>query len=295
MASIQFPSDSEYPPETEWRFDLCPKSEAGVCWSYESAREIVLRFSGKRAAAIRKGVESTRESLRRTTEREARRALVYYLNTAPLHEVILVCFEEWPQKAYLSIEVQERQRRLAKLMPDFFPTAKWHLAKGILPFQIPPEFQPTLQKLIEMGKLPITWVDMISISDYQLERREGAPESDVILSDNPRAMLPLLIDPSDTRTRFLNQCGELWDVAISRYHEPSGRKRGRGSLFAANLPDLNRLAAYRLIKVYRLNYQEAILFTTERCGKAIYENESNFRRAVRECESILRKYLACRR
>lgn len=289
------PADQQAePPEAEWNFSRCPKSEAGVCWLYESLREFVLRFPGERATAIRQGIETTRQTLRRASEEETCRAIREHLKDAPLPTLIHVGFNEWPDKPYLSIGDRERQKRLALLAPDFFPTRDRYLAKDISPYMIPAGFELRLRECTVKDPEHPRFMECYAVAqaDYEFERREGLKVLDTLSSTNPRYLVAVLIDPADGRTRFLSQCEALWNIVVPKDLKFSKRKRGLGSLFAQSPSSLRKLSARRLHRVFGMSVEDAIAFLKDRLKeKAYYGDSKNFLRAVRWCENFLKKYL----
>ena len=285
------------PPEAEWNFSRCPKSEAGICWLYEHLREVVLRFPTERVAKeFRQDIEATRRKLRRSTEEETCRAIREHLKAAPLPELVHVGFDQWPQAPYLSIEQSERERRLALLLPDFFPTRDRYLAKDISPYMIPAGFELRLRECtVKDPEQPrLMECDAVAQTDYEFERREGLKILDTLSSTNPRYLVAVLIDPAGEQTRFLRQCEALWKVVVPKDLKFPKRKRGLGSLFAQAPSSLRTLSAWRLQRVYGLSVEDAIAFLKDKLNeKAYYGDSKNFVRAVRWYENFLKKYLRC--
>jgi hypothetical protein len=187
-------------------------------------REVILRFPGERATAIRGGIETTRQRLCQSSEEETCRAIRDHLKDAPLPTLIHVGFERWPQEPYLSVKQRERERRLSLLLPDFFPTLDPHLAKGISPYMLPAGFELKLREGIAKASEGPRFIecDAVAQSDYEFELRNGLKQFDTLSSNNPRYLGAVLIDPADGRTRFLRQC------AVSRMGGRLGRT-GEGS------------------------------------------------------------------
>jgi len=290
------------PPDAEWNFTRCPKSETGIAWLYESVREVILRFPGERATTLRQGIEATRRKLRRAREEESCKVIRDYLKDAPLATLIHVGFERWPQDPYLSIEESERQKLLARLLPDFFPAPDRYLAKDISPYMIPAGFELKLRQGITKDPERPRFIecDAVAQSDYEFERREGLKEFDTLLSNNPRYLVAVLIDPADGRKRFLRQCKALWNIVTPKDLTFEKRKRGLASLFARAPSDLRKLSAWRLHRVYDKSVDEAIAFLDEKfkegklgkLKKAYYEDSKNFLRAVKGFESFTKEYLS---
>jgi hypothetical protein len=287
------------PPEAEWNFSQCPKSEAGILWLFENLRTFVLRFPTERVAKeTRQAIETTRRRLRRSSEKATCKAIRKYLKDAPLATLIHVGFEQWPEDPYLSIEQSERQRRLALLLPDFFPTPDRYLGKNISPYTIPAGFELKLRESIakDPEKPRFIECDAVAQSNFEFELRDGLKQFEALSSDNPRYMGAVLIDPRDGRTRFLRQCEALWNSVIPKGGNFPKRKRGLGSLFAQAPSDLRKLSAWRLHRVYGMSVDEAIAFLHEKVeegklAKVYYKDSKNFLRAVRGFESVIKEYL----
>jgi hypothetical protein len=287
------------PPEAEWNFSRCPKSEAGICWLYEHLREVVLRFPTERVAKeFRQDIEATRRKLRRSTEEETCRAIRELLKAAPLPKLVHVGFDQWPRAPYLSIEQSERERRLTLILPDFFPTADRYLAKGISPYMIPAGFELKLRDGIAKDPESPRFIECNAVaqSDYELELRAGLKQFGTLESNNERYLGAVLIDPADGRTRFLIQCEALWNIVVPENRNLPKRKRGLGSPFARSPSDLRKLSAWRLHRVYRMSVDDAIAFLEAKVKdgtlkKGYYLDSKHFLRAVLECEISLKKYL----
>jgi hypothetical protein len=281
--------------DQEWRFDRCPKSEAGVCWLYEFFRELVLRFPEQMRRFCGR-IKDTREVLTRATEEATYRACREELKDMVFGGLVWVAFEEWPKQPYLSIDPVERQRRLAKVLPEFFLTNKLYLVENLLPFRIPSDFQAALQKLRATGKLPITWTDAISLFDHQAARRKGVRHLEELASENLRALVPILVDPPYGKKLFLEQCEALWDTVVPKDMEFNKQKPGLGSLFSQAPGNLRKLAAYRLHEVGKKNPADAIVFMenlvrANELEKPFYNNQRSFLRAVEKIETMLKEYL----
>jgi len=248
------------PPDAEWNFTRCPKSETGIAWLYESVREVILRFPGERATTLRQGIEATRRKLRRAREEESCKVIRDYLKDAPLATLIHVGFERWPQDPYLSIEESERQKLLARLLPDFFPAPDRYLAKDISPYMIPAGFELKLRDGIAKDPESPRFIECNAVaqSDYELELRAGLKQFGTLESNNERYLGAVLIAPADGRTRFLRQCEALWNIVVPENRNLPKRKRGLGSPFARSPSDLRKLSAWRLHRVYRMSVDDAI-------------------------------------
>jgi hypothetical protein len=208
---------------------------------------------------------------------------------------ITVGFDEWPKKPYLSIEQSERQRRLALLLPDYFPTSDPYLAKDISPCTIPPGFELKLTEGIASDPERPRFIecDVVAQSDYEFELQNELKQFETLSSDNTRYLVAVLIDPADGRTRFLSQCEALWNIVVPKHPKFPKRKRGLGSLFAQAPSSLRKLSAWRLHKMYGMSVEDAIAFLKDKLkAKAYYGDSKHLLRAVRECEKFLKQYLS---
>src|SRR5882757_5155489 len=94
-------------PRLEWDFASCPADEVFECRAYEFARE---------TAVIRKDVESLRRGIAPIFEELVKSLRERIGRTKRLMAVFWYC-PEFPNKPYLSIPVNKRQRRLRTLWP----------------------------------------------------------------------------------------------------------------------------------------------------------------------------------
>jgi len=260
-----------------------------------------LRFPTERnARKTCRGIETARQKLRRASEEETCKAIRDRLKDAPLPYLIHVGFEEWPEHPYLSIEQSERKKRLALLLPDFFPTTGVYHAKSISPYMIPAGFEWKLREGIRKDPERPRFIecDAVAQSDYEFERREGLKRFDTLSSNNSRYLVAVLIDPADGRTRYLRQCEALWNRVVPKDLKFPKRKRGLGSLFAKAPSNLRKLSAWWLHKVHEMSVDEAIAFLDEKfkegklgkLKKAYYQDSKHFLRAVKGFESFIKEY-----
>jgi len=277
------------PPALEWNFaDLCPRQEREICHDWETWRELVLNdrappgllnwVSSLRRKYWRRTFPQTAEALRSSDE----------LAQAEWHWLMLVGCHEWPAEPYLSIGPEQRIQRLQLLLCEFFDSSNIYLALAMdmLPYRLAPGWESKLRALQLAGKVPKLWVETLSLFDFDTKLRTGK-------SDRPRGLkyllVPVLIDPAWTEKEFISRSKALWHGVIE------GPKKRKASEAVESSKLLNQLAAYRLVKDFRMSCQQAIEFTTDNRSpnirgavRPLYKNAITFRRAVSECAKYLR-------
>ncbi len=280
-------------PFKEWDITGLAPFEPGVGWFYEYPREFVLRMPSQQARDYRGEVERLRDLVRGKSGREKRLKLMELHK--PLPTIIPVGFEpEWPDTPYLAIDAEERKRRLMDLLPEFLPGSIEALVADLLIAREPEEVSDRLLEKMDRGEYPIessehlhNWV-IYFLGRHALQTRSRL---DTIYQ---RDSVKILVDRSIGLTAFLRRTKALYQMVTGQSAGRPTKRAGRraGNLYARNIPDLKRLGAYRLVKVFGLSVEDAIALMVERLGKkAYYTDPRNFMRAVKECEKQLGKFL----
>src|SRR5258707_9227598 len=261
------------PPAEEWNFaDLCPQQERGICYDWETWRELVLNDSAPglldwalalRQKYRRRTVTQTAEALRSSDE----------LGQAEWHWRMLVGCHKWPTEPYLSINPDKRIQQLELLLPELFDPFPTYLAMDTLPYRLAPDWASKLQAMQRAGKVPKLWIAALSLLDYDTKLRTGSTGQ---RRGHKYLLVPFLIDPAWTKKEFTSRAQALWHAVV----QP--RKKQRTSWTTEILKLLNHLGAYRLVKDFRMSYEQAIEFTADNRGaeRPLYRTAITFRRAV---------------
>jgi hypothetical protein len=156
----------------EWCFDSCPDYELTHCYWHHWTRLLRKRYPELETEVLR-----LRQKAADPTSFDSLAPVALDL-VGPANAIYrqLVATPEWPKNTWLSIDVDERKRRLKILSPGFYPPSEtW--AKDILPARLPVDFMARLQAAIRAYELPIIPIGKgcWSISEVGLMKLKGIP------------------------------------------------------------------------------------------------------------------------
>jgi hypothetical protein len=265
--------------------------ELFACWVYEYLREFVLRMPSEQASAYRQKITRLRELVRDKTPEEAQNILMQ--QHTPLLDAIPVMFEpQWPDTPYQAIlPKDQRIKRLLDWLPDWLPNSTGYLLKDLLPCRMTEEVIDALAEQLRAGEFPIVGTEHVhSGVEYMLSQH--ALFSDYRLDTiYRRYVAAIIIDPTIGKAAFLRRAEALWRWVVGN-EETREPGRPKDSWPAKNRPELRQLGAYRMVSVFGLSVEEAILEIIKRLGDdAYYTDARSFQRAVDAAEERLKKFL----
>jgi len=225
-------------PRLEWDFASCPPDEVFECRLYEFARE---------TGAIRKDVEALRKGLTPTFEKLVK-ALCEPISRSARINAIFWYYPEFPTKPFLSIPVNERQRRLRTLWP------------------------PASASLVVKPKG--VWVDI----GQELARGR------VLYGSMELALFEINWTESNT---FLRDSFFLWLEENRPVDIKPFQRRGAAAPVRRWFDDLKALGAWRWLKNGR-RWEDAYTHTLDATGIGLYSNRGEvWTRAAKRAESII--------
>jgi hypothetical protein len=205
----------------------------------------------------------------------------------------LIAFPEWPEHPWLSIPASERDRRLTKLFPDYYPPNA--LNNILFPAQMPPDLVEQLQAASRASGLPV-----ITIFD---DVQDQTVQEDLIDQTSEQASLALidlkdLIDQTEqVSLALLKLDWTLSDKAIVKSFrnlltrlrpmssdKPDPPKQG---LEYRTKYNLKSLGVYYLLETRRLSLSDAMKVTRAHLGHALYADRREWNRVLKHAFSLV--------
>ena len=271
----------------EWNFFECPDNEVNFCFLYEYTREA----SGEITPSLREGVAALRQKVTDPTSFDALSAFALDL-VGPGAGTwrLIVAFPEWPAKPYLSLDTEERSRRLKALFPDDYPTHSIANAKDILPARIPRDFVAGVEAAIKEYGLPIIPVGSGCWSVAEMESMK--------LKGQQIDWSGLELQPGELPQIFLGAVMFHWvrdDPSLKKSYaallelirpqavptDPLTKPKQTSTWESAY--DLKALGAYRLLK--RMHWKQAATLRSP-----LYVEQGEWIKARKRAEELLQKF-----
>jgi hypothetical protein len=236
--------------EKEWGFRSCPEGELSACWTYEYAREIpelVSSVEAWRNAASSRNFESFLKLPGRPSA------------CNPFD--VFLFFPEWPRAPYLSISNNVREKRRQRI---YGKANAWTVLR------------PSLWKSF----------DWMALTDHlRREDQEGRMPLFHRVSPDTATLALIQIDWNFPSTAIIEQFHSFLETHRPPGQTPQKRKVGQGSPVRKWASELKALGAYRLREKYHLSIADIVMLTREKCGKALYSDESAVSKAVKRAKA----------